>query len=111
MPFSKDILMGASGNQGGEFYEHQITRSPRLAVMQIMGLVLHFYQELNHQVLRATEQKKQYHFGLKMVLPPDSDPNQDGVIMTHYDGTSAYEPIKINHYNDPYSNFMVNNKR
>ena len=31
MPFSKDILMGASGNQGaGEFYEHQITRSLRV---------------------------------------------------------------------------------
>ena len=28
MPFSKDILIGASGNQGaGEFYEYQITRS------------------------------------------------------------------------------------
>ena len=31
MPFSKDILMGASGNQGaGEFYEFQIPRSLRI---------------------------------------------------------------------------------
>ena len=31
MPFSKDILMGSSGNQGaGDFYSHQIEQSLRL---------------------------------------------------------------------------------
>ena len=31
MPFSKDLLIGSSGNQGaGEFYEYQITRSLRV---------------------------------------------------------------------------------
>ena len=29
MPFSKDILMGSSGNQGGAFYEHLIAHSAR----------------------------------------------------------------------------------
>ena len=112
MPFSKDILMGASGNQGaGEFYEYQITRSLRIPGDADNGTGVAFLSRTQPSGAPADGTKETVSFWFKNgFAPPDSNPNQDGVVMTHYDGTSAYEPIKINHYNDPYSNFMVNNK-
>ena len=95
----------------GDFYEYQITRSLRIPgdADNQTGLS---YLSRNQPSGGATDGTKEtVSFWFKNgFAPPDSNPNQDGVIMTHYDGTSAYEPIKINHYNDPYSNFMVNNK-
>ena len=112
MPFSKDLLIGSSGNQGaGEFYEYQITRSLRVPGDADNQSGLAFLSRTQPSGAAADGTKETVSFWFKNgFAPPDSNPNQDGVIMTHYDGTSAYEPIKINHYADPYSNFMVNSK-
>jgi len=112
MPFSKDLLIGSSGNQGaGDFYEYQITRSLRLPGDADNGTGVAYLSRTQPSGAAADGTKETVSFWFKnSFAPADANANQDGVIMTRYDGTSPYEALNINHYNPDYSNFTVTNK-
>ena len=94
-----------------DFYEYQITRSLRLPGDGDNGTGIAYLSRTQPSGGAADGTKETVSFWFKnSFAPADANPNQDGVIMTRYDGTSAYEALNINHYNPDYSNFTVSNK-